>query len=72
MKDIKQSHHVHEGSPTDNDQKGHRPFWKRAHRDWRSWIVAGLMILAMTYYVMSDDFAMRFHGRSPQSVPIGK
>jgi flagellar biosynthesis/type III secretory pathway M-ring protein FliF/YscJ len=67
MKDSKHNHDVREGSHSNNDEKSHRPFWKRVHRDWRSWVVAILMILAMIYYVMSDDFAMRFRGRSPQS-----
>ncbi len=67
MNGIKRGHHLYEESHSDKDQKIRHPFWKRAHRDWRSWVVAILMVLAMIYYVMSDDFAARFRGRSPQT-----
>jgi hypothetical protein len=27
-------------------QKGHRPYWKRAHHDWRFWVALFLMMAA--------------------------
>lgn len=34
------------------------PFWKRAHKDWRVWTGAILMLAAMAVYVLSDDFSI--------------
>jgi len=31
------------------------PAWKNVHRNWRTWIVVGLMLAAMVMYVLSDD-----------------
>ena len=41
----------------------HRPYWKRAHHDWRFWLGLFLMMLAILYYIMSDDFAIRLYLR---------
>ena len=38
---------------------GHRPYWKRAHRDWRMWVGVILMLAAMAIYLMTDDLAWR-------------
>jgi hypothetical protein len=35
----------------------HGPYWKRAHHDWRFWLVVFLMLVAIVYYIMSVDFA---------------
>ncbi len=46
-----------------------RPYWKRAHHDWRFWIAMFLMLLAIAIYVLSDDLAFLPHGpqrRQPQ------
>jgi len=61
MNDIKQSHR-------------HRPYWKRAHTDWRFWIGVFLMFAAMIYYVMSIDLAMRprLQPQQPPSGAVGK
>ena len=36
----------------------HRPYWKRAHRDWRFWIAVFFIFSALAIYVMSDDLAL--------------
>jgi hypothetical protein len=36
------------------------------HRDWRAWVIVGLMLAAMFAYVMSDDESLRFGGGPPQ------
>jgi hypothetical protein len=36
----------------------HRPYWKRAHHDWRFWVAISLMLLAMLIYVMTDDLSI--------------
>lgn len=48
---------THQGHQPDNHT--HRPYWKRAHTDWRLWIAASLMFAAMIYYVMSMDLSWR-------------
>ena len=34
---------------------GHRPYWKRAHRDGRMWVGVILMLTAMAVYLASND-----------------
>ena len=38
-----------------------RPYWKRAHHDWRVWLGLFLMLAAITIYVLSDDLAFLPH-----------
>ncbi len=45
-------HHLH------HDQ---RPYWKRAHHDWRIWVALFFMLAAITIYVLSDDLAFLPH-----------
>jgi hypothetical protein len=51
--DHKHDHHEH-----GHDHHGHdhhqRPA-KGLHKDWRAWVVVGLMLAAMLAYVLSDD-----------------
>jgi len=42
-----------------------RPYWKRAHRDWRFWAGVILMFAAIAMYVMSENESLRF-GRGSQ------
>jgi hypothetical protein len=35
----------------------HLPYWKRMHHTWSFWVFVVLMLAAITYYVMSVDFA---------------
>jgi hypothetical protein len=35
-----------------------RPYWKRAHHDWRVWVGLFFMFAAITIYVMSDNLAL--------------
>ncbi len=39
-----------------------RPYWKRAHHDWRFWVGLFFMSLAITIYVLSDNLAFLPHG----------
>lgn len=41
-------------------------YWKRAHRDWKFWIVMMGMIALMIFYTMSDNFALRGRGQVQQ------
>jgi hypothetical protein len=51
-----------------------RPYWKRAHHDFRFWIGMILMLAAITIYVMSDDLSLLPRGQSHVTLPgtIGK
>jgi hypothetical protein len=55
-------------------QHGHRPYWTRAHRDWRVWVGVVLMLAAMIIYLMSDDLALRprIQPQPPLSSAVGK
>ncbi len=65
MNESNYGHHGNEGSESgslhdhvDHDQ---RPYWKRAHRDWRVWVALFFMLAAITIYVLSDDLAFLPH-----------
>ena len=63
----------HHGHHPDNHHPGYRPYWKRAHTDWRLWIGVVLMFAAMIYYLMSMDLAWRprLLPRQQQPAPVG-
>jgi uncharacterized membrane protein len=56
------------------DHESNRPYWKRAHRDWRFWAGVVLMLAAIAMYVMSENESLRFgkHSQQPQSDVSGK
>jgi len=58
-------HHGNEGSTPDSVHQDvkheQRPYWKRAHRDWRVWVGLVFMFAAITIYVLSDNLAFLPH-----------
>jgi hypothetical protein len=46
-----------------------RPYWKRAHYDWKFWVAILLMLFAMAIYLRSNDLSVRPGGRTQQPVP---
>ena len=38
-----------------------RPYWRRAHHDWRIWVALFFMFGAIAIYVLSDDLAFLPH-----------
>jgi hypothetical protein len=55
----RESKHEHDHAPK-----------RRLHKDWRLWVVVGLMLAAMFAYVMSDDESLQFGQATPkQPVP---
>ncbi len=74
MNDIKQGNHVHEGTEGDVVHKTHHPYWRHAHRDWRIWVAAFIMIGCMIIYAISIDFTLLSRGRSeaPRSGAVRK
>jgi hypothetical protein len=73
MNDGMQGHHAQGGSGMESGPGDHRPYWKRAHQDWRVWVAVVVMIAGMVIYVMSDDFAFlpRSASRQPVSGVLG-
>jgi hypothetical protein len=43
----------------------HRPYWQRAHHDWKFWVGLVLMLTAMVIYVTSNNLA-GWRGDRPQ------
>jgi hypothetical protein len=62
----------HKDVDPDNIDRGHIPYWKRAHHDWRFWVGLTLMLAAMAVYVASDDLSLLpHHTHVPQSSSAG-
>jgi hypothetical protein len=64
------------GHSPDNAHHSHRPYWKRAHRDWRIWCFVILMLVAMFVYLATGDLRWRVgtqlqQPRQPISAPAG-
>jgi hypothetical protein len=73
MNEIKPSPHQH-GDPNGGPiSPNSRPYWTRAHRDWRVWLGVILMLVAMIIYVTTNDLAWgpRMQPRQPISSPSG-
>jgi hypothetical protein len=74
MSENKRSHRHHGEQDHNHVHQGQRPYWKRAHHDWKFWVALFLMLAAMIIYVMSDDLALRPHRQAQQPLPgaVGK
>ncbi len=35
-----------------------RPYWQRAHRDWRFWVGVVFIFAALFVFIMSDNLAL--------------
>jgi uncharacterized membrane protein len=49
--------------PMDQSHHDRRPYWKRAHHDWRFWVGLFLMLTAIFVYVGTNDLSMVPSGR---------
>ncbi len=74
MTEIGHDHQHIGGRDHDNAHHGHRPYWKRAHHDWRFWVGVFFMSAAIIIYVMSGDLAWRPRSQrqQPQSEVGGR
>jgi hypothetical protein len=45
---------------------GDRPYWKRAHRDWRFWVGAFFVFAAMVVFVLRYSLVLLPRGQSYQ------
>jgi hypothetical protein len=72
MSEVKHSEHQH-GDPYGGSVHQGRPYWTRAHRDWRVWVGVVLMLACMIIYLMTNDLAWGPHPqpRQPISIPSG-
>ena len=65
MNESNYGHHGNEGpdpgSVRHEAHRDQRPYWKRAHHDWRVWVGLFFMLAAITIYVLSDDLAFLPH-----------
>jgi hypothetical protein len=68
VNEIERTHHRHGGPHPDNFEEGHRPYWTRAHRDWRIWVALLFCMAAIVIYVLSDDLAFMPSGRPRHAV----
>jgi hypothetical protein len=53
---------------------GQRPYWKRAHRDWRIWVGLFFMLAAIMIYLLSGDLSFFPRGlrQRPPAGAVGK
>ncbi len=58
---------------TPGHQIHHRPYWRRAHRDWRVWACGMVMIVALMIYLTNYEMPWwpRDHPRQPMMAPAG-
>jgi len=61
---------AHENTNAGNPQHSHRPYWKRAHRDWRMWVLVILMVGCMAIYLLTGDLRWPLGGPAHPMTPI--
>jgi len=63
----------HDGQNEGSNPRDHTPppvhFLKRAHRDWRVWLVVILMLAMMLVYLVTNGFSLRPGQRASQPMP---
>ena len=55
------SDHAHEEpdfTPTYQEEPQKRPYWKRAHLDWRVWVAVFFLFAAIAVYVWTVDLSV--------------
>jgi hypothetical protein len=45
-------------TPTYQEESHKRPYWKRAHLDWRVWVAAFFLFAAIAVYVWTVDLSI--------------
>ncbi|MBB6143764.1 hypothetical protein HNQ77_001713 [Silvibacterium bohemicum] len=70
---MSESTHTHheQGSHQKDVHHDHRPYWKRAHRDWRFWVAVFFIGAALFIYVTTVDLSL-VPNKHPHSVPVGQ
>jgi ABC-type Zn2+ transport system substrate-binding protein/surface adhesin len=60
---------THEREHQDDRHHHHGPAWKRLHRDWRTWAVVAVMLIAIAAYVLTNSESWQPGGRIRQPMP---
>ena len=64
----------HDGERQGFDSRDHthvsRPYWTRAHRDWRVWTVAALLLAVLIACVMTDSLFFGTGYGETQPMPV--
>jgi hypothetical protein len=60
-------HHHHDHDQHGHDHQHSKP--KGLHKDWRAWVVVGLMLAAMAAYILSMDESLGPGGAPDQKMP---
>lgn len=64
------SHHHHHAHEHQEEQHSHRKIdLSGLHRDWRTWLVIGLMLAAIGVYVLTLDEAVEPRGPGQAGLP---
>jgi hypothetical protein len=68
------THTHHETGPHPSASQQSRPYWMRAHRDWRFWIAVICITAALGIYISSVDLSLvpSRHHHTSQTVPTGQ
>ena len=67
MNELKGDHHRSANPNGGKAQHDHRYYWKGAHRDWRIWLYAMLMVAAMLLFVTRRNWMGRIYAQPQQS-----
>ena len=66
----RQPHDYRAHAPADGaTPPAHGPYWTRAHRDWRVWVGAVLMALALSVFVLTGDLGWLYRAPRQQAPP---
>ena len=72
MNESNYGHPGNEGPERERVHHEQRPYWRRAHRDWKVWVGLFFMLAAITIYVTSNDLSFFGQSRPPISGSAGK
>jgi hypothetical protein len=62
---------MHEVNEIHHHHVKQRPYWQRAHRDWRFWVGVVCIAVALAIYISTVDLSL-VPSKHPHSVPISE
>jgi len=62
---------MHEVNEIHHHHVKQRPYWRRAHRDWRFWVGVICIAVALAIYISTVDLSL-VPSKHPHSVPISQ
>lgn len=66
------SKHNEEGNSSETGEPDPGPYWRRMHRDWRFWVGAVLMAVAIGVYLMTLDLSVVPGNHMHRTMPAGQ